>query len=634
MKSILVLIILVSLTTSSALSQQFMAGFKSTSLIDSSRIYKPDVELSDKLHYRPIDLDIWYPSNEVKEDSMYFRELFSLLELRANNYQTEVDYTGLTNELAQLYVSESGIDGDATELLNLKTSSFRGLSPANGSYPIIIYMSGLNGMGFENYKLLEELAQNGFIVLAISSIGRYPGDMTNHKEDLLEQVYDAKYGIDYLLSDTYFNTDSSRIGLLGYSWGGMGATILANQISSIKGIVSLDGSETHYFGSDENDPLIKEIHESDLFKPEEKKTPYLFLESDHNLGINATSSFRYYDLLSGEKHYLILSNSNHEDFKAIPSALKSSQSAIEIHQDVKALVVSFFQTYLLQEHSFNGTLQRFKTFGSAIDTPPSGLSRDEQIAIQGSVSDAKTNEKLPFVNIGVLNREVGTVSDPEGEFALSISQDFILDTLRASMIGYYPVELKVKDAFEDSPIMIEMEEKTEELNEVIVFAKALKNKRIGNATRSKFLSTGFGYEQLGAEMGIKVNVRKPTLVDTFKFHISYNRLTSKAIFRLNIYNVEDQKSKENVLRENILVAIEPEQTGLISVDLTSYNITLVNDALVTLEWVDFIGEKKTEEAIYFSLALIGNATYLKKASQSKFKKHSSLGVGFYLDVHR
>ena len=45
--------------------ESYKAGFKTIHTVDKSRIYKPKTDTTDYLHYRPIDLDIWYPSNHA-----------------------------------------------------------------------------------------------------------------------------------------------------------------------------------------------------------------------------------------------------------------------------------------------------------------------------------------------------------------------------------------------------------------------------------------------------------------------------------------------------------------------------------------------------------------------------------------
>ena len=254
--------------------------------------------------------------------------------------------------------------------------------------------------------------------------------------------------------------------------------------------------------------------------------------------------------------------------------------------------------------------------------------------IMGIVLDNENDAPLPYVNIGILNKEIGTVTDTNGKFTLSLNEELENDTIRISSIGYKPVEFLTKNIKQKKqPISIKLEEQISELEEVVITAKTLKKKTLGNKTESKFMSTGFSYDQLGAEMGIKINIRKnPTLADAFSFNITYNRLSAKSTFRVNFYSVKNNKPKENILSENILVTIEPKQVGKITIDLKPYDIILSNDVIVALEWVESGGKNNKGEAIFFSLGMLNSGTLYKKSSQAKFKKHSSMGVGFNIDV--
>jgi hypothetical protein len=57
-------------------------------------------------------------------------------------------------------------------------------------------------------------------------------------------------------------------------------------------------------------------------------------------------------------------------------------------------------------------------------------------------------------------------------------------------------------------IRINLEEEISELKEVVVTAKKWKYRKLGNTTKSQFIGTGFFYNQLGSELGIKINLRK------------------------------------------------------------------------------------------------------------------------------
>lgn len=87
----------------------YHAGFLSLPLEDTTRVYKPNTTVTDSLHYRPVDLDIWYPSRERSDTPLTFGYLFRLLKKRTLSYQEHTDYTGMTEEPALLYVAELGL---------------------------------------------------------------------------------------------------------------------------------------------------------------------------------------------------------------------------------------------------------------------------------------------------------------------------------------------------------------------------------------------------------------------------------------------------------------------------------------------------------------------------------------------
>ena len=637
MKKTYLILAVILMYINTSYGQEFYAGFRTIQIKDSTRTYKPNTKTTDRLHYRPVDLDIWYPSKEKNGKPMLFRELFNLFEQRAVAYQDNDDFSGMTEELAQFYVAELGAGTDGKRLLNIKTDTYSNLKPVETKHPVVIYMAGFNGMGFENYKILETLAQNGYVVISVWSVGRYPGNMTNQMADMMEQVYDAEFAINYLTKNKLVNADFDNVGLIGCSWGGMSSAVLAKRNPQIKTFVSLDGTETHYFGeNEEDDGFIKKIHDNNLLLPTEQNLDYLYLESGDKLDeFETDKEYHYYKQTANPKYYLRFANSQHADFTCIPSILESTQNAIEVHNDIKTLTLSYLNNSLKQQNTFDTHWKEISKQTNTT-TEPFDIEKSFETTTEfsGLILDKQTNEPLPYVNIGILNQEIGTVSNSNGKFSLELKEEFKNDTIRISSIGFKPVEILIKEIIQkEEQVTYQLEEDISELNEVVITAKAFKKRTLGNKTESKFISTGFSYDQLGAEMGVKINVRKnPTLVDAFNFNIPYNRLSAKSIFRVNFYSINKRKPDVNLLKDNILVTIEPKQTGNITVDLKPYGIVLTDDVIVTLEWVETKGENNKGEAIFFSLGILNSGTLYKKSSQAKFKKHSSMGVGFNIDV--
>ena len=99
----------------------YNAGFMTLRTVDSTRVFKPDSPKTDSLHYRPLDLDIWYPSNEKSGTRLSFGDLFGLNEERANLYK-EGDFTGITEEYAIFFAVTLGLDSKrGAAMLNIKT---------------------------------------------------------------------------------------------------------------------------------------------------------------------------------------------------------------------------------------------------------------------------------------------------------------------------------------------------------------------------------------------------------------------------------------------------------------------------------------------------------------------------------
>ncbi len=617
----------------------YQVGFKTIHLVDSSRIYKHNTPVSDPLHFRSIDLDIWYPTNSRNTAKMPFKELYKLHEERANFYQDDIDYTGISDELIVYLAAGFGMEPkDGKKLLKLKTHSLLNAPAAEGPFPVIFYLAGYNGMGWESFRLLEKLAENGFTVVSISSIGRYPGDMTNDLRDTMEQVNDAMYAYKTLNSASFSIFDFNWVGLLGLSWGGMSAAIILDKHPSIKAFASLDGSDVHYYGdTEQDDAFLAEIYQADLIHPEKVEASYLYLESgDKWEEFTPTDEFHYYKKLSSEKYYLRLNNSKHEDFGSLAWGLKTSEEQVFIYEDIMELTTNFFKESLQNQPIFKASYKKVSDKPSVTDIPfDYSEVLSDKISISGFIEAEENKRALPYVNIGLLNSDIGTVSDKEGSFNLDLSKEFLTDTLRISMIGYKTSYIPIGSLVNSNKKnTVYLTEEIAALNEVVLTAKKWKRKTLGNKTESKFIGHVFYYGYLGREMGIRMNVgKRPMFVDDFSFHISYNRFSAKVFFRLNIYKLEKGRPTSNILKENILISVEAKETGLITTDLRPYDIVLTEDVMVTLEWIDHEGELKETEGLVISVGLLTDGTFDRNSKTSKMKKRlKGLGLGYTMKV--
>ncbi|MCU0359316.1 MAG: carboxypeptidase-like regulatory domain-containing protein [Bacteroidia bacterium] len=251
-----------------------------------------------------------------------------------------------------------------------------------------------------------------------------------------------------------------------------------------------------------------------------------------------------------------------------------------------------------------------------------------QITCKGMLIDSLSKEPLEFANVGILGKGLGSVSNEKGEFEFKVPDSLVNETLKISLIGYKSIQLKVSEVQNGKHILLPLA--SIKLEEVQVNPKKVKIKILGNETSSKAVSGGFKSNLLGAEMGVRLNIKHPdTYLRTLKFHINSNTLGKTPIFRVNVYaKAADGMPGENILKQNII--IEPKDTvGMVEVDLKPYLVFVSDDVFVTLEWIKDLGNAT---GLYFSTKLVGSATYFRTTSQAKWEKVSPVGVGLHVEV--
>ena len=113
----------------------------------------------------------------------------------------------------------------------------------------------------------------------------------------------------------------------------------------------------------------------------------------------------------------------------------------------------------------------------------------QKINIEGKITDAKTNEAIPFANIFIPGTTIGTISDFEGKYNLQLSSPE--DSLKVSCVGYLSKAKPILDRslqrldFQLSPTSIAIPEisvKPGENPAHRIIREAIKNKESLNIT--------------------------------------------------------------------------------------------------------------------------------------------------------
>ncbi|MBS2100512.1 carboxypeptidase-like regulatory domain-containing protein [Carboxylicivirga linearis] len=102
----------------------------------------------------------------------------------------------------------------------------------------------------------------------------------------------------------------------------------------------------------------------------------------------------------------------------------------------------------------------------------SGTVFSQNITIKGKVLDAETNQPVEFANIGIVGSFMGTASDFNGGFELTISEEFRSYPVRISAVGYQPKELRVGDLIDEIGVNVKLIQQSYGIDQVEVMAES------------------------------------------------------------------------------------------------------------------------------------------------------------------
>jgi predicted dienelactone hydrolase len=214
------------------------------------------------------------------------------------------------------------------------------------NFPVIIFSHGMGTMVQHYTWILEELASYGYVVIGINhpyiaAITQFPDEriiesaMTQKKklgkesfniwknEQINTCVEDTEFVIKKLeelngKNNEFFQgkLDFSRLGIIGHSFGGDIALVLASKNNNIKAIINMDGGE-------------RSIKHAMIAEPYSTPTLMLLAEESHNWqgeqGIKSRNNFNQF--CNEHKNYIsqvIIKNAGHGVFSDLPILLNST----------------------------------------------------------------------------------------------------------------------------------------------------------------------------------------------------------------------------------------------------------------------------------------------------------------------
>jgi len=340
-------------------SGKYKVGFKNYTVLDNSRTYNFSNRHNNSIQSRPINISIWYPAT-VSENTEKQTVLDYLQVLKKDEEWDKLPDYFVLDWFYYLWNTPEN-----RKHLQEKTTSFKNAQALAGKYPVLIYSPSFEASSIENFVLMEYLASHGYIIVSTASKGTKSRKLNKGSvEDVLTQVADNEFLLNQIYK--FKNTDTSKIGLIGYSFGGVANTLLAIKNKNIKTLVSLDGTERYRFS------LLEQLP---YFNVDDFKVPYIhFAQKDipekilkvKKIPAKLNYEFPLFDSIKNAEVYKLkmhdLTHSYFSSFSVLfaqrdTSQDKSDKKIMESYRLVSEQTLAFLNSKLLGENNneFNVT---------------------------------------------------------------------------------------------------------------------------------------------------------------------------------------------------------------------------------------------------------------------------------------
>lgn len=253
--------------------------------------------------------------------------------------------------------------------------------------------------------------------------------------------------------------------------------------------------------------------------------------------------------------------------------------------------------------------------------------------LAGQVLCSETNLPVAYVNVVIIGRSIGTVSDMQGHFSINLEKCHDNDSLHFSMIGYGSKSLSVRNFKEDSLKKIHLAPVVYDLQEVVCSSskRKFKQMRIGKEVVSDALRSGFADNSLGSELGIKVYINERVRLKDLNLNVAictYDSVT----YRLNIYQSDGQSEYRNILTQPIYISFSKDDTReFVSFDLCPYSIVVEGDVVIALQLYKDMGEGR----LLFQTNFMTGSTQFRKTNDDKWAEATGeIGMFLHGDILR
>ena len=269
------------------------------------------------------------------------------------------------------------------------------------------------------------------------------------------------------------------------------------------------------------------------------------------------------------------------------------------------------------------------------------LTSFAQRTITGRVVENPTGEGLAYVSLGIPGTSIGTVAGDDGRFQLEIPEKFARnnqDSVQFSMIGFAKKSVPLSHwANETQALEVRMEPSVLQLREVVVTPDDTQRKVLGKEKSKYRMIVNYAIEgkinqNLGSEIGRRFKIKKPTLLETFRFYVAANNFDTVR-FRVNVYDLRKGEPGDNLMQSQVIITLTGQQKGWVTVDLSTYDIQVDETIAVGVEWI--YGSKGGNQlTLPIAMPVAGSKHFYKYGSRDRWKSFAGMSAAMLLDVRQ
>ncbi|MFK7951604.1 MAG: carboxypeptidase-like regulatory domain-containing protein [Ekhidna sp.] len=325
-----------------------------------------------------------------------------------------------------------------------------------------------------------------------------------------------------------------------------------------KGLPSRDVEWLYEFSSKDSILLLHTLNEYVITEPQ-LRVSKIQLSLDSTERVNGLF---YADLIEKKHH--------------TPTSYRRRAQFLEDKMNTSLVRLSGLGYYSHEDDSF----QKLKEPNS--DTNSKSLEN----SMNGVVLNSKTNQPVSYVSIGIANKNIGTVSNMDGEYTLKIPLSLLSDSITFSSIGYHSAKMLASNA-EISPIY--MTENAILLEEVVVETSAKSKKVVLGTKKHSNNKSGFiSGKGAGAEAAKKIIPPKSGSIylNTAEIYV-FNKLNQSFSLLVHVYEHNEQSDLpgKELLKRKVLIQSSIDQ-GWVSVNLNDQQLVFDKPFYVSFQWID------------------------------------------------